>query len=148
MRVFEDPILKQKLNSAERILDRGNVIFTEYNPHSKTENSCFSVYLATNENCYYFPKMTSFEEKDVLSVTGSGDQALNAVFFGAKSVETFDINQLAFLFYDLKEAALLHLSREEFLDFYDEKNLFPRQLYDKVKQKLFSTSCLRTLICK
>lgn len=129
-------ILEQMLYNAKQICRQGAVRFTAYQGNDDEVENCFSVYLATNENCAYFPKMTSFEGKDVLSVTGSGDQALNAVFFGAKSVETFDINQLAFLFYDLKETALLHLTITEFLDFYDERNLFPLQLYNKVSPYL------------
>ncbi len=138
METQKQEILKQILYNAKQICRRGSVKFTSYRESDDATENCFSVYLATNENCAYFPKMTSFEDKDVLSVTGSGDHALNAVFFGAKSVETFDINRLAFLFCDLKETALLHLTRSEFVDFYDETNLFPHQLYDKVSPFLKS----------
>ena len=73
----------------------------------------YTFYSATNENLEYL-SMLGIDGKDTLTVTGSGDQALNLAFFGASSIETFDINQLTFFALDLKMAALMHLSRSEF----------------------------------
>ena len=92
----------------------------------------YTFYSATNENLEYL-SMLGIDGKDTLTVTGSGDQALNLAFFGASSIETFDINQLTFFALDLKMAALMHLSRSEFISFYSMPNLFDKKLYQKLR---------------
>lgn len=101
---------------------------------TKSDKEFSRAYLATNENLAYFADL-GVEDKDTLTVTGSGDHALNLIFFGAKSVETFDINQLTFLAFDLKKAAILHLTRNEFIDLYSSPILKPK-LYEKIREYL------------
>lgn len=93
---------------------------------------CFSFYVSTNENLYYYSKL-KLEGKDVLVPTASGDHAFNAIYYGAKSVETFDINAFAALQYDLKETAIKCLSRDEFIEFYTVENFFNLQTYIKLR---------------
>ena len=97
---------------------------------SNTDTNFYPFYAVTNENLGYFADL-NIAGKDALTVTGSGDHALNLAFFGAKSVETFDINHLTFLAFDLKKNAILHLSRKEFIEFYSAP-LFRKDLYNKV----------------
>lgn len=74
----------------------------------------------------------SFERS--LIVTGSGDQSLEAVLYGAKEIDSFDINILAKYGSALKFAAVEALEYEEFCDFY--KKMFPYQLYKRVREFL------------
>ena len=95
------------------------------------ESNFCSFYTATNENLSYFASL-NVEDKDALTVTGSGDQALNLAYFGAKSIETFDINQMALISFDLKKTAILHLTRSEYIDFYTSPNFLDRKIYKKI----------------
>lgn len=74
----------------------------------------------------------SFEKS--LIVTGSGDQSLEAVLYGAKEIDSFDINSLAKYGSALKFAAVEALDYKEFCDFY--KKMFPLQLYKRVREFL------------
>lgn len=91
----------------------------------------YTFYAATNENLAYFADL-GVQDKNTLTVTGSGDHALNLAYFGAKSIETFDINELAIIAFDLKKNAILHLSRDEFLEFYTYPKFFNKKIYDKI----------------
>lgn len=58
------------------------------------ENNFYTFYAATNENLEYFADL-NVEGRDALTVTGSGDHALNLAYFGAKTIASFDVNELA-----------------------------------------------------
>lgn len=103
--------------------------FTEISANGENEFSVF--YAATNDNLDYLANL-HVEGKDALTVTGSGDHALNLAYFGAKSIENFDINELANIALDLKITALLHLTKNEFIDFYSEPNFLDRSIYQKI----------------
>lgn len=76
------------------------------------------IYSFTTENIAgYFPYL-NFEDKDILTVSASGDHIINAFYKGAKSVIGFDINYLALIFTELKLVALQNLKYKEFLQFF------------------------------
>lgn len=75
------------------------------------------IYAFTTENISgYFP-LINFSGKDVLTVTASGDHAINAAMLGAGNVTEFDINQRAGFFAELKLAALDNLDFKSFKQF-------------------------------
>lgn len=76
------------------------------------------IYLNTTENISGILSGIDVNSKNVLSVAGSGDQALNAFYNGAKSVTLFDINPLAFAQSELKFTAAKKLSYKEFCGFF------------------------------
>lgn len=84
-------------------------------------------YTYTTENIRDYMNIYPIENKKVLTVCGSGDQALNAILMGASKVEVFDVNTAAILFLSLKKAAVIGLSLEEFI--YNLKRHFPKQYY-------------------
>ena len=97
-------------------------------------------YLKTNEQLDgYFSKF-SLSGKDVLTVEASGDQLLQAVLEGAKSVITFDRNRFTYYTSALKQAAVLALDYEEFRFYLGEDMTrgsgFSRDLYQKVREEL------------
>lgn len=59
---------------------------------------------------------------NVLTVCGSGDQVLSSILYGAKKVDTFDSNKLAYYNLKLKLAVLKTLEYEEFINFYSIEN--------------------------
>ncbi len=89
------------------------------NPMNKTINveSVYNqydrIYPFTTENIKEY--MKDLNNKKILTVTGSGDHAIEAYLKGAKRVDTFDINLLAGYYQELKIAAIKYLSYEEFL---------------------------------
>jgi hypothetical protein len=89
------------------------------NPMNKTINveSVYNqydrIYPFTTENIKEY--MKDLNNKKILTVTGSGDHAIEAYLKGAKKVDTFDINLLAGYYQELKIAAIKYLSYEEFL---------------------------------
>lgn len=54
----------------------------------------------------------------LLSITSSGDQILNSILFGSREIDSFDISRFPKYYFELKKAATLSLSRDEFLDFF------------------------------
>lgn len=63
-------------------------------------------------------KAVGYKDKDVLTVASSGDQYLGSVYYGANTVDLFDINRFTYYITCLKVAALRKLSYEEFLSFF------------------------------
>lgn len=102
------------------------------------------LYLMTTENLLEFINCIDCEDKDILTVAGSGDQAMNVILNGANSVTCFDINPFSFYQVKLKEAAIKSLTFTEFLDFFDitghkhdsDFNFFDKSLADKVSRYL------------
>lgn len=87
---------------------------------------------------YYYPCM-NIKNKGVLTIAGSGDQIINAYFFGAREVIGFDINKLVGYMVSLKIAAIKSLSYNDFLKFFGTgKNIasFDYELYLKFRLKL------------
>lgn len=85
----------------------------------------------------YYSKL-HVKNKRVLTVIGSGDQVLNAYFFGAENVTGFDINNRSYFITALKIAAIKKLSYKEFLAFFTsgKKEGFDYHLYVKIRPTL------------
>lgn len=84
------------------------------------------IYSFTTENIAGYFEYIDFENKDILTVSASGDHIINAFYKGAKSVVGFDINYLALIFTELKLVALQNLKYKEFLQFFminEENNI-------------------------
>lgn len=66
-------------------------------------NKKFSkVYYSSNEDLYTIFSYFNFKNKDVLSVLASSDQIFSFYNAGASTVDTFDINKLAFYYYYIR----------------------------------------------
>ena len=100
--------------------------------------ACYSrAYLFTTENISGYMDSLDMEDKEVLTVIGSGDHILNAVLNGAKKIDAFDISVYAIMLYYLKEAAIKTLKYEEFKDyFFDESCPNNYMIYQKLREKL------------
>lgn len=62
----------------------------------------------------YITKM-DIENKSVLTLGSSCDQALNSLLLGASDITVFDINERVKYFYELKRKLILSTSREELI---------------------------------
>lgn len=72
------------------------------------------VFPFTNENLQSYSQIYTFDGAKVLSVVGSGDQYFTSILNGAKEVDLFDINPIAWKYFVLKFYAIQRLSYEEF----------------------------------
>lgn len=119
------------------LLDEDHYLNSNFCKYSK-------IYTMTTENIYEFINHYNLENKDVLTVMGSGDHALNSYLLGAKTVTCFDINPLAQIMYDLKRNIILNYDLNDFLDFFDIKNYdyisnidkFDKNIIKELKNKL------------
>lgn len=80
------------------------------------------IYPFTTENIKGYLGKIEPEDKTVLTVGSSGDQALNALLLGAKEVTVFDISYFAQRFINEKIEMILKYSREELYRRITEQN--------------------------
>ena len=103
------------------------------------------LYPFTNENISGYYELLELKDKKILTVTSSGDHAINALLNNCNSVDSFDINPLAKYYSELKCAAIKSLSYEEFILFFNSKLsnfksskfYFDKSIYkDKISKEL------------
>jgi hypothetical protein len=102
-----------------------------------TAQSPMYIYATEMVSSYY--KNLGVKGKKILSIVGSGDQIIDAYYFGAKEVVGFDINQRAFFMLDLKFQAIKILSYREFLKFFGsnlDNGTLDFTIYKKIRNKL------------
>lgn len=125
------------LDYIKRILKDNGELFDNFRRYSK-------VYLSTTENIKGIFDEIDIEGKSILTVAGSGDQALNAFFKGAREVTLFDINPLAFLENDLKFAGVSALDYKEFSSYFTNSsgNILNAKAFDKIAPELSGDAAL------
>lgn len=99
------------------------------------------IYVYATEMVARYYSLVDLSNKSVLTIIGSGDQILNAYFFGAKDVTGFDINNRSVFFVDLKIQALCSLTYEEFLSFFGtnfKDGSLDEETYLRLRDKLSS----------
>lgn len=94
-----------------------------------------SVYPYTNEMLSRMFKKLDMADTSVLTV-GSGDQALNAVYYGAKDVTIMDINPLALYYAELKINAIKNMDYKDFINYITYDNVFSHKYYRKISHLL------------
>ncbi|VAW31888.1 hypothetical protein MNBD_CPR01-233 [hydrothermal vent metagenome] len=99
-----------------------------------TSTSPMYIYATEMVSNYY--STLHLDKNTVLTISGSGDQVLNAYFFGAEDVVSFDLNKYSFFITNLKFTAVKVLSYTEFLNFFGSKHNdanFDYDLYQKIR---------------
>lgn len=92
------------------------------------------IYTFTNENVKEYLKNCSLQDKDILTVVGSGDHILN-MLLSTTYLDAFDINLYAYYFYVLKKYALAALELDEYLEFFLDKEVsYNLKVFNKIKQ--------------
>ena len=79
-----------------------DILYTKFLLDGKQHNWYDKIYYSTNEDLESLLDVFDVEGKDVLSVTGSGDQAFHFHSKGSKNVDLFDINRLTIHYYYLR----------------------------------------------
>lgn len=109
-------------------------------------NNFYQIYPFTTENINGYIDKFDLNNKSLLTVGSSADQAINAILNGCLDVTVLDINPYTKFYYYLKTACILNLELDEFflfLRFYDfpkvfknNKDVFNRETYNKIKSTL------------
>lgn len=114
---------KEKINSKEK----NSILFHNQSP----------IYKCTHEmmkNPYYSALLSN--NKDILTVIGSGDQILNAILFDSINIDAVDICTFSKYFLEFKKAAVKCLAYEEYLEFFFGNRPFNNQLYDMIINRI------------
>lgn len=93
---------------------------------SEPFNKLSPAYVGANEDLRYAARVLQPHDKDVLTVTGSGDHPLLFALNGAKSVDTFDISCFAYVMLALKNAAIRNGVYDLYLNMLREFNQQPK----------------------
>ena len=89
-----------------------------------TRESFFKIFPFATENIAEYIKLFNLDNKSLLTVGSSGDQAINAILCGATNITEVDINPFAKYYYYLKMASILCLDMPTFLEFLKYHNYF------------------------
>ncbi|HEX8994021.1 MAG TPA: DUF3419 family protein [Candidatus Paceibacterota bacterium] len=99
------------------------------------------MYVYATEMVAHYYEQLGLKGKRVLTVVGSGDQVINALYYGASEVVGYDINRNALYIAELKMAAIKTLSYQEFLRFFSESKVgFEYDIYQRI-YPLLSRNC-------
>ena len=127
----------EDIERAINIIERGD----SYNDNGLVFSQA---YFVTNEDIDKYISKLNIKDKNVLTVAGSGDHIFYSALYGAKSIDAFDMNKMTYYIYELRKAAIIGLSIEEYLNYYPTnissidnfKNFFDIKLYNKFRNNL------------
>lgn len=104
------------------------------------------IYPFTTENIAGYINLFELENKSLLTVGSSGDQALNAILKGCNDITILDVNPYTKYYFYLKMATILQVNLEAFLKFFCYMNypgiyernekVFNKETYSKIKDTL------------
>lgn len=117
MEVIMKNQLSMDIEIAQKILSGS---YSNLKKDTSYHNSSF-MYKFTNEDIYMYKDHLKNKNKGLV-VTASADQILNSILVGAKIIDSFDISRFPKYLYELKKAAVVSLSRDEYLDFFINNN--------------------------
>ena len=93
-----------KIELAQKVID------------SDFENGFNKLYSFTTENIKDYISSFDLNNKSLLTVGSSADQAINAILNGCKDVTIMDINPFVKYYFNLKKAGMLTLDYKQFMD--------------------------------
>lgn len=110
-------------------------------------NNFSIVYPFTTENISQYINLFDLKGKSLLTVGSSGDQTINAILSGAKSITQLDINPFAKYYYYLKMASILCLDVAEVIAFFSyndrlesdsfkNESVLSKKTFDKISSTL------------
>lgn len=108
-----------------------------YRDDSLRNGTVDRAYPFSNEDLRALFCFCKVKDKRVLTVGSSGDQALNAIYYGSKDVTIIDLNLYTRPFVEYKIAAIKNLGYEEFCDrFINKRKTFEPSTYQKISHDL------------
>ena len=106
------------------------------------------IYKFTTENIEGYIKQFNLKNRSLLTVGSSGDQVINANFYGCNYVTVVDLNRYTKYYFYLKKASIISLTYEEFLRYFsldEDVNRMSINTYKKIRENLRKIS-LESLI--
>lgn len=117
-----------KIELAQKVID------------SDFENGFNKLYSFTTENIKDYISSFDLNNKSLLTVGSSADQAINAILNGCKDVTIIDINPFVKYYFNLKKAGMLTLNYKQFMDYFFDYGLSPmlfsKDIYEKLRKVL------------
>ena len=105
------------------------------NHYSNLKNTIYHdtsfIYTTSNEKMNLYQSYLQNKEKS-LSIISSGDQILNLILSGCKQITGYDISRFTKYFLELKKAAIISLSREDFIHFRVNLEKEDREFWDSL----------------
>lgn len=89
------------------------------------------VYKFSNEEISSYQKYLE-NRNDILTITASGDQILNSILAGSINIKSCDISRFPKYFFELKRAAILNLTKDEFINFFINESDYDQILNDDI----------------
>lgn len=125
----DDIVLAQQIVSGK---------YSNYDDSKVYHDNSF-IYKFSNEMISYYHKYLE-NRKKALIITASGDQILNSILAGTYDITSCDISRFPKYFFELKKAAILSLTKDEYLDFFLKDDCYDDilndDLYDKIRENL------------
>lgn len=109
------------------------------NHYSNLKNTIYHntsfIYTTSNEKMNLYQPYLQNKEKS-LSIISSGDQILNLILSGCKQITGYDISRFTKYFLELKKAAIISLSREDFIHFFFDITHTNDDWYDEIYDQI------------
>ena len=110
--------------------------FHEYSPEIIQEKIKSKVYHCSNERLNAYFKDLNLKGARIATVGSSGDQVLNAIFYGAKDITLIDANIFTRAYFEYKTAMIKNLDYIEFMSILGTFKMFNWKTYAKISHDL------------
>lgn len=98
------------------------------------------IYKFSNESIIDYQKYLK-NRNSAFIVTASGDQILNSILEGTTNITSCDVSRFPKYFFELKKAAILSLSKDEYIDFFLKDDNYDDILNDDIYDNIRNNMC-------
>ena len=108
----------------------------EIEDYELSEEIKSKVYHCSNERLNAYFKDLKLKGSRIATVGSSGDQVLNAIFYGAKDITLIDANIFTRAYFEYKTAMIKNLDYVEFMNILGSFHMFNWKTYAKISHDL------------
>ena len=108
----------------------------EAGEHSLSDEIKTKVYHCSNERLNAYFKDLNLTGSRIATVGSSGDQVLNAIYYGAKDITLIDANIFTRAYYEYKTAMIKNLDFKTFKQHLGRFSMFNWKIYSKISHDL------------
>lgn len=124
---------EEYLNNPDYSMALEKYFDNQYYRDDWNNQTIMKAYAFSNEDMKEMFRHLRVKDKKVLTVGSSGDQAINALYYGAKDVTIIDANLFTKYYTEYKIAAIKNLNYKEFIDYFITFEApFAKQVYQKI----------------
>ena len=110
--------------------------YDSFSPDFNVEKVVKKVYHCSNEKLNAYFKDLNLKGSRIATVGSSGDQVLNAIFYGAKDITLIDANIFTRAYFEYKTAMIKNLNFDEFKSNLGMFSMFNWKIYSKISHDL------------